>query len=146
MSRLQRTPTIMSTAQSSGQIDETEKYVSQHPLTGWRHVSVATKTDHLEQYTEVRPFEATEKSFLKNTLKKGKGALKGAKDKVKAKLAKKKMKGAAKKVREVIDVVENKEKTVQKLRAKFKDKKAFDAAVKKKATKKEAEIYDELIN
>lgn len=146
MSRLQRESTTASVEQTQQQVAETAEYVPQHPLTGWTHVSIQAEADHLEQYTEVRPFEATEKSFLKNTLDKGKGALKGAKDKVKKGLSKKKMKGAAKKVRKVLDVVEGKEKTVQKLRAKFKDKAAFDAAVKKKATRKEAEIYDELIN
>lgn len=146
MSRLQRESPTASVEQTQQQVAETAEYVPQHPLTGWTHVSIQAEADHLEQYTEVRPFEATEKSFLKNTLDKGKGALKGAKDKVKKGLSKKKMKGAAKKVRKVLDVVEGKEKTVQKLRAKFKDKAAFDEEVKRKATKKEAEIYDELIN
>ena len=146
MSRLQRESTTASVEHTQQQVAETAEYVPQHPLTGWTHVSIQAEADHLEQYTEVRPFEATEKSFLTDTFKKGKGALKGAKDKVKKGLSKKKMKAAAKKVRKVLDVVEGKEKTVQKLRAKFKDKAAFDAAVKKKATRKEAEIYDELIN
>jgi len=146
MSRLQRESPTASVEQTQQQVAETAEYVPQHPLTGWTHVSIQAEADHLEQYTEVRPFEATEKSFLKNTLDKGKGALKGAKDKVKKGLSKKKMKGAAKKVRKVLDVVEGKEKTVKKLRAKFKDKAAFDKAVTKKATDKEKEIYKELIN
>lgn len=146
MSRLQRESPTASVEQTQQQVAETAEYVPQHPLTGWTHVSIQAEADHLEQYTEVRPFEATEKSFLKVTLDKGKGALKGAKDKVKKGLSKKKMKGAAKKVRKVLDVVEGKEKTVKKLRAKFKDKAAFDKAVTKKATDKEKEIYKELIN
>ena len=148
MSRLQRESPTASVEQTQQQVVETAEYVPQHPLTGWTHVSIQAEADHLEQYTEVRPFEATEKdkSFFKKAFKKGKGALKGAKDKVKNGLAKKKMKGAAKKVLEVLDVVERKEKTVQKLRAKFKDKAAFDKAVTKKATDKEKEIYKELIN
>ena len=148
MSRLQRESTTASVEQTQQQVAETAEYVPQHPLTGWTHVSIQAEADHLEQYTEVRPFEATEKNknFFTKALDNGKGALKGAKDKVKKGLSKKKMKAAAKKVRKVLDVVEGKEKTVQKLRAKFKDKAAFDAAVKKKATRKEAEIYDELIN
>ena len=105
-------------------------YKPQHPMHEWRPTAAAAESDHLDEYTEVEPFEATE----------------GLMDKAKAYKDKRKMKGAAKKVRKLIQQIEKPEKKIRQIRAKQKDKKAFDAYVQKKLDKEDKEIYREATN
>lgn len=134
MSRLRKNTTAVTESKPMECDSDPTDYKIQHPLAAFKHIPAQTDEDHLHQYTEVRPFEDAEWGF------------KGAKDTVKGKWSKMKMKSAAKKVRKVVDAVENKEQIIEKVRAGFQDKEAFDAAVTKKMTKKEKEIYEELTN
>lgn len=146
MSRLNKESSIVSVEQSVETSEKSADYVPQHPLMNYNYVNTDVERDHLEQYVEVRPFENTEGKKFSKLYNKAKGAgksvLKGGKSLLKGR----KIKSAAKKVRKVIDTVENQEKIIKKERAKFDDKEAFDKAVTKKATQKEKEIYNELIN
>ena len=129
--RKQESPAIVATPAP-------DDYKPQHPMHDWRPAATV-EPDHLDEYTEVTPFEDTEGKKKKK--KKG-----GLVAKAKAKLRKRKMKAAAKKVKKKIDKIEPLEKSIREIRAEQKDKKAFDAIVEKKLTEGDKEIYRESIN
>ena len=112
-----------------------DDYKPQHPMHEWRPAAAAAESDHLDEYTEVNPFEDSEGN------KKG-----GLMAKAKAFKNKRKMKAAAKKVKKQIKNIEKPEKKIREIRAKQKDKKAFDAIVTKKLDDEDKEIYKEAIN
>jgi hypothetical protein len=111
-----------------------DDYKPQHPMHEWRPTVATAESDHLDEYTEVNPFEDTEG--------KKKGLLATAKDKIR----KRKMKAAAKKVKKQIKKIEKPEKNIREIRAKQKDKKAFDTIVTKKLDEEDKEIYREATN
>jgi hypothetical protein len=109
-------------------------YKPQHPMHEWRPTVATAESDHLDEYTEVNPFEDTE------------GKKKGLLTKAKDKLRKRKMKGAAKKVRKLIPQIGKTEKKIRQIRAKQKDTEAFDTIVTKKLDEEDKEIYREATN
>lgn len=116
-----------------------DDYKPQHPMHDWRPTAAVTESDHLDEYTEVNPFEDSEGN------KKG-GLLANAKAKAKAFKNKLKMKAAAKKVISQIKKIEKPEKNIREIRAKQIDKTAFDKIVTKKLDDEDKEIYKEAIN
>lgn len=49
-----------------------DDYKPQHPMHEWRPAAAAAESDHLDEYTEVEPFEASEKNFISKKLAKRK--------------------------------------------------------------------------
>lgn len=52
-------------------------YKPQHPMHEWRPAVATAESDHLNEYIEVNPFEASEENFISKKLAKRK-ATKGA--------------------------------------------------------------------
>ena len=85
MSSLRKRPTIVATPVPGD-------YKPQHPMHEWRPLAAVTESDHLDEYIEVNPFEASEPNFISKKLaqhKAKKGAVKKALNKYANIIAKK---------------------------------------------------------